>query len=98
MEIGEDELAALHQGIFGLDGLLHLDDHLGHGIGLLDGGQNDSPHFRILLVGEATPLSCRMLHEYLMAVLDEFTHSRRGHAHAVLIVLDFFWNTNFHKL
>ena len=31
-----------------------------------------------------------------MAVLDKFGNSRGCHAYAVLVVLDFFWNTYFH--
>ena len=97
MEIGKHQLSLLHQRIFGLDGLFHLHNHVGCGVGLLDGGGDDGARCHIVLIRETATLAGRMLHDDAVSALYQFCHSRRGHAHPVLIVLDFFWHTYFHS-
>ena len=51
----------------------------------------------IELISETTALACRMLNIDGVAVANQFVNSCRSHSNAVLIVLDFFWNSYFHS-
>ncbi len=98
MEIGEEKLAGPHECIFGFDGLLHLDDHLRGSVHVSDRRQDLGTYLPIVSIGETAAFTGCGLNIDGVAVLDEFVNSRRGHAHAVLIVFNFFWNTNFHRI
>ena len=99
MEIGEQQLPLTHQVIFRLDGFLHLHNHLSLAIYVLNSGQDSCTRLHIVVIAEATTLASRMLHQDLMTATSQFCHSRRGHTHAVLIVLNFLGNTYLtHKL
>ena len=47
---------------------------------------------------DAARLAGCSLYEHGVAVLYQLLNSCRGHAYPVLIVLDFFWNSDNHKL
>ena len=97
MEISEEQLSLSYQLIFGFDGFLHLDNHLRLAIHSLDSGQDSGSSSDIIIIAEAAAVARSMLHTHLMAPSGQFCHTRRCHAHAVLIVLDFFWDSYFHK-
>ena len=98
MEIGEHQLALAHQRIFWFDRLLHLHDHVGLGIDKLHVLQNLGASLHVVFIAEATAFASRMLHQYLMSVLHHLSNARRGHAHAVLVVLNLLWNTDSHNI
>ena len=51
----------------------------------------------IVVIAEATAFASGMLDAHLMAVPRQFSHSRRGHTHAVLIVLNLLGDSYFHN-
>jgi len=96
VEVCEDHLAAAAQLVFWLDGLLDFDDHVGDGIYLLDGGEYAGAGLDVFVVAEAAAFAGMVLYIQLMAVGHQLLHARGSHPHAVLVVLDLFWNTDFH--
>ena len=88
VEVGEQHLPGANQAVFRGNGFFDLDNHLGPGIGLFDGGEDGGSHGHVGLVGKAAVLSGLVLHIHLMAASGQFGHARRGHAHAVLVVLN----------
>ena len=96
VEIREDQLVFLYQGVLGFDGFLYLDDHLGLGVGILDGGEDRSSGFFIFPVADTAAHTGRVLYIHRVAVFHQLHYSGRRDGHPVLIVLDFFWNTDFH--
>ena len=96
VEIREDQLVFLYQGILGFDGLLYFDDHLGLGIGILDGGEDRGSGFFKFPVADTTAYSCGVLYVHCVAVFHQLHYSGGRDSHPVFIVLDFFWNTDFH--
>ena len=97
VEVCEEQLALADKLVFGGNRFLHLDDHVGGSVDVLDGGEDGGACGYIFRVGEAAALAGRVLNEQFMAVGHEFLHSRGGRAHAVLIVLDLFWDSDFHN-
>ena len=97
MEIGEEQLAFAHQFILGLDGLLHFHDHVALTVHGFDRRQYPCSGLHILVIGEPAALAGCVLYAHLVATTRQLCHSRRGHTHAVLIVLDLFWNSYFHN-
>jgi len=96
VEIGEHQLALANQGIFRSDRLFHLNNHFGTFVHVLDGGEDFRADSFVHLIGETAAFTGGVLHIDGVAVLDQFGNARGGHAHAILIVLNLFWNTNFH--
>ena len=97
MEVGEDQLSFAHQLVFRLDGFLHLDNHVALAINVLDGRQDAGTSLHILIVSESATLASRMLYTNLMTTSCQFSHTRRRHTHAILIVLNLFGNSYFHN-
>ena len=98
MEVGKQYLPLLDQFVLGFDGLLHLDDHLCDGIRLLDSGQHLSTYGDVFLVAETAVNACCGLYIHCMTSLHQFGYAGRGHAYAVLIVLNFFRYSNNHSM
>ncbi|OAV63205.1 hypothetical protein Barb6_03935 [Bacteroidales bacterium Barb6] len=96
MEISEKKLPFANQRIFRLDRLFHLDNHLGNFVNIFNGRKNLCACRFISLVGEAATLTRRMLHIHGMPSFRQLACTRRGQCHPVLIVLDFFWNSDNH--
>src|SRR5262249_7800731 len=67
MEIGEDDLAAAHEGPFGGERLLHLDDEIAAGPDFLGRLDEDGALLLVLLVGDAAALSGAGLEEDLVS-------------------------------
>ena len=86
----------LQQRIFGLDGLFDFYNHFSHIIHRFDGGQYLGTHLLVRRIGKATALAGCMLYKHFVPVFYQFGHAIGGHTHSVLVVLDFFWNTDFH--
>ena len=97
MEIGEHHLSLTYQRIFRFDRFLHLHNHVSLRIDILYGRQYLRTHCLVLLIAEATALSCSMLYEDNMSTLDQLGNPRRGHAHSVLIVLNLLGDSYFHN-
>ena len=98
MEIGEEQLTFPDERILGRDGFLHLDDHLSPGIHVVDGGKDGGADLGVVVVGKATALAGSMLYTHFVTVTNQFGHACRGHAYAVLTLLNLFWNTYFHNI
>ena len=96
MEISEYQLAFSDQTILRLHGFLHLDDHVALSIHLCGGGNNLGSCGYIILVCKTAAFTGSMLYHYLVTMLYQFGHTCGRHANAILIVLDFFRNTNLH--
>ena len=96
MEIGEKQLSRTNQPVLRCDRLLDLDNHLGPGVDLFDGGQNLRTDSYIGLVGEAAVDAGRSLNIYLVAPFGQFVGTCGGKSNAVLVVLNLFGNTDNH--
>ena len=96
VEISEDQLPLSDKRIFRLDGLFDLDNHVGVSVNVFDSGENGCSHFDVLFIGESAVFTCRVLNSDGVSVLDEFSYSGWCHADSILVVLDFFWDSNFH--
>ena len=97
MEVGEQELAFLDEGVFGLDGFLDFHNHLGDCVGFLDGGEDGGSGVDVVLVGESAALAGGVLDVDFVALADEFLDARGGHADAVFVVFDFFGYADNHN-
>ena len=75
MEVGEQHLPAPYQLILRLDRFLYLDDHLRHGVYILDGRQYLRPGGDILLVAEAASLARMILNIHFMSMTCKFLYS-----------------------
>ncbi len=96
MEVGENHLVLADEGVFRGNRFFHLYNHLGDGIDIFYRGEDFSPGFAVFIVGEARAVAGCCLHIHPMAVCHQFTHSRWGYRHAVLVVFDFFGNSDNH--
>ena len=75
MEVGEHHLTLAYQRILRCNGFLHLDNHIGLCIDILDGRQNLCAHLLIGLIAETTALPCSMLYEHLMSATYQLGHT-----------------------
>lgn len=96
VEVGEDQLVLANEFVFGSNRFLDLDNHLGPGVDLFDGGQNLRTDSYIGLVGEAAVDAGRSLNIYLVAPFGQFVGTCGGKSNAVLVVLNLFGNTDNH--
>ncbi len=96
MEIGEEELPGAHQPILRLDGLLHLDDHVGPAPDALGVRHQTGSGGGVVLVGDATPHPRALLHHHLMPRLDQRVDAGRDHPDPVLVILDFLRDSDPH--
>ncbi len=96
MEISEYYLIFADQWIFRFDRFLNLYYHPCRGINIFYGGEYGSSCRDIFFVGKTASFSGGVLNEYFVSVCDKFFHSRRCGAYSVLIVFDFFRDSNFH--
>ena len=97
MQIGEQQLVFTHELVLRLDRLLHFDYHFCFRIDFLDCRNHLCAYFCEILVGESAAFACGFLNKDSVSVFYEFVYSCRGHCHAVLIVLNLFWNSNYHS-
>ena len=96
MQIGVEDQPLAEILILRLNGLLYLDDHVGaapHLPGLL---QDPGPGSGILAVGIADGGAGAALHQDSVSGLDKGGDAVRRQSHAVLIVLDLFWKSDYH--
>ena len=98
MEVGEHHLSLAHERILWLYWLFHLHNHVGGGIYVLYGRQDFGSRLKVFLVAESAVLSGSVLHIHSVSVFYQFGNSSRCHSDPVLVVFDFFWNTDFHNL
>ena len=98
VEIRKQQLAFANKSILLLNRFLHLYYHVTLTIDIFYCRQNTSTSLHILVVGESTPLACCMLHAHFVTTTGQFCYSRRCHTNAVLIVLNLFRNSYFHKI
>lgn len=98
VEVGEQNLALADQLVFGFDRLLYLDDHVGYAIDFLDGGQDGCAGCDILFIRESAAFACCVLYIQCVAVTYKFLDARRCATHAVFVVLNLFWNSDFHNI
>ena len=54
-------------------------------------------HRHIVGIGESTILTCSLLNIHCMTMFHQLGDTRRGHTYPILIVLNLFWNTDFHS-
>ena len=94
MEIGEKQLSRTNQPVLRCDRLLDLDNHLGRRVDLLDGRQQFRPHGLILLVRES---AVDALDVDRMPPPNELHGSSRRKRYAILVVLNFLWNSDDHN-
>ena len=97
MEIGKNQLSLSHQLVFWLNGLLHLHNHVAFPVHIVYSGQNTCTSFHVFFIREARTLAGSMLYTYLMTSSRQLCHSCRGHTYAVLVVLNLFGDSYFHK-
>ena len=97
MEIGEKQLSRTNQPVLRCDRLLDLDNHLGRRVDLLDGRQQFRPHGLILLVRESAVDARSALDVDRMPPPNEFHGSGRRKRYAILVVLNFLWNSDDHN-
>ncbi len=96
MEVGEHNLSPAYQLIFRPDRLFHLHNHLSRFINRLDCRENLCACGTVFVVGESRAVARRSLYIHPVACRHHFTHSRRRHRHTVLIVFDFFGDSDNH--
>ena len=96
MEIREQQLPFPNQFVLGLDGLFYFDNHFRFAVHVFDSRQDLRTNFQVLVVAEAAAFSCCVLNHHGVAVFNHFRNAGRCHSYSVLVVLDLFWNTDFH--
>ncbi len=96
MQVGEQNLARAQHGDLGRLRLLDLDDQVGR-------REHRAGRFDDRRAGRAVGFIARpdagagiVLHDDLVAVLDQFTNTGRGQPHAIFVGLDFLWNADLH--
>ena len=97
MEIGEEHLSFANKGILRSNRLLHLNNHLPTSIYILYCREDSCSGRFIFSVRESAPFAGSVLHEHLMTVSYKFLHTRRGSTNPVFVILNLFWNADFHK-
>ena len=97
MEVGEAKLSFAYQGIFAGDRLIKLYDHFGNSIYILNGREYPGPCRHIGVIGETTVYTSRVLHIHGMTSFHQLLGSGGSKSYPVLVVLDFFWNSNNHN-
>ncbi len=92
MQIGEQHLAfAQHGALDGL-GFLDLDDHVRPGKDFFRGVENRCAGRLVLGVGGANTDTGVGFNYHVVTVFDHFTNAGRGHADAVFVILNLFWD------
>ena len=97
MEIGEYQLSFTYKLVLALYRLFYLYNHIGNSIYIFNGRQYFCACRSIGFVTETTVHTGCSLNIHNVTVLGHFLNSRGGHSHAVLIVLNLFWNTDNHS-
>ena len=97
MEIGEQQLSGAHKGVLWSDRFLDLYYHICISINVSDGREEMGAHRHIVGIGESTILTCSLLNIHCMTMFHQLGDTRRGHTYPILIVLNLFWNTDFHS-
>lgn len=98
MEVGKYQLVFVDEGIFLSNWFLYLDYHFSFSVNTLNVGKDFCSNLYILFISKTAVFASSVLYYYFMTMKNELSYSSRGHSHAVLIILDFFWNTYFHDI
>ena len=97
VEVGEQNLPLAQHGALAGQRFLDLDDHLrpleDHLRALRDG----RAHLGVLGIIDADARPGAVLHNHVVAMQDHLVHAVRRESHAVLVILDFFWNPDEHR-
>ncbi len=96
MQVGEQHQVVTKIAVLGFDRFLHLEHHVtggpgGCGVGADRGAGGDVGGIR-----DRRAVARTGLHDHLVAVGDQFVHTRGGDGDAVFVVLDFGGNGNLH--
>ena len=97
MQVSEQQLSRTqHVTLIGLR-LLDLNHHVGACKNLLGTGNDMGARRLVIGITETNARAPVVLHPYLMAMTDQLTDPGRGHADAVLVVLNFPRNAHQHN-
>ena len=98
VQIGKDDVILADQWVLARDGLFDLDNHVGSLVDVSDVGEDGGTGFDIGLVGEGAALTGGMLYVDIVAMAHKLGHTGGSHANAILALLDFLWDSDFHRL
>ena len=96
MEIGEDHLPFANPRPLRLDGLLHLQHHLGSRPDTLGAGRDLRTRRAIRVVSKPRAEACALLDEHAVAIARERFRARGYERHAILRGLDLFRDADDH--
>src|SRR5690349_19706585 len=97
MQICKERLPLAESRILWFHRLLDFNDHLRLCPDLFATGQI-SASLSVLVVCNTATLTGAFLDKHSVAFIRQGFYTRRNHTHAVLIVLDLFWNADDHEL
>ena len=97
VEVSEEQLVGFDKSVFAINRFFNLDNHFCNAVNLFDGGQHFSACIHILNVIKTAAYSGSGLHINGVAVFGQFTCTCGGQRHAVFIVFDLFWYSDYHK-
>ena len=97
VQVREQDLPFAQHRAFRRLRLLHLDHHVGRGKHRARVGQHFGTRLAVAVVVATDASAGAALHQHIVAVVRGFTHRRRRHAHAVLVILDFRGHADSHR-
>jgi hypothetical protein len=97
MEVGEEDLPAPQQRVFGGQRLFDLHHQLGFFVHCGVVADHRRARFGITVVGIARAGAGVALYQHLVAAFDELIYCRGQQGHPVFLVFDFFGDADDHK-